>query len=85
MFAIICALLRIYGYLVIARVILSWVRVPRHHPVGRMVEMLSKVVDPPLRSIGKSLPSVPIGSARLDLSPVVLLVAIGVVTGIICR
>lgn len=81
---LICALLRIYVYLVIARVILSWVRVPGHHPVGRMVETLSKFVDPPLRYIGRALPPIPIGSIRLDLSPLVLIVGIGLITGILC-
>ena len=83
--ALVCAVLRIYVYLIIARVILSWVRVPGHHPVGRLVEALSKVVDPALRPIGRALPAVPVGTARLDLSPLVLLIVVGVVTRIICR
>ncbi len=81
---LICALLQVYVYAVIARVILSWVRVPGHHPVGRMVETLSRFVDPPLRTIGRSIPSIPIGSARLDLSPLVLIFGIGLVTSLIC-
>lgn len=85
LFALVCAVLRIYVYFIIARVILSWVRVPDHHPVGRLVQTLSKVVDPPLRSIGRALPAIPVGTVRLDLSPLVLLIVIGVVTRIICR
>ncbi|MCY4370107.1 MAG: YggT family protein [bacterium] len=85
MLVLVCALLRVFVYLIIARVILSWVRVPRDHPVGRLVEALSRVVDPPLRSIGRALPAIPVGTARLDLSPLVLLVVIGLVTRIICR
>ena len=82
---LVCALLRVYVYLIIARVILSWVRVPRDHPVGRLVKTLSRVVDPPLRSIGRALPAIPVGTARLDLSPLVLLIGINLVTRIICR
>ena len=65
---LICALLQLYVIAIIARVIMSWVRVPGHHPVGRIVAGLSKVVDPPLRSIGRVIPGVPLGNVRLDLS-----------------
>lgn len=85
LFVLVCALLRIYVYLVVARVILSWVRVPGHHPVGRLVQTLAKVVDPVLRPIARALPAIPVGTTRLDLSPLVLLIIIGVVTRIICR
>lgn len=84
LFVLVCALLRVYVYLVIARVILSWVRVPGHHPVGRLVQTLAKVVDPVLRPIGRALPAIPVGSARLDLSPLVVLIVIGLLTRIIC-
>lgn len=85
LFRLICVLLDIYVYLIIARVILTWVRVPGHHPVGRMVEALSKVVDPPLRSIGRAIPALPLGTVRLDLSPLVLLIGVNLVSRIICR
>ena len=82
---LICTLLQLYMFAVIARVVMSWVEVPGHHPVGRIVAGLSKVVDPPLRSIGGVLPAIPLGTIRLDLSPIVLLVGVTVVRGIICR
>ena len=82
---LICALLQLYVFAIIGRVILSWVAVPGHHPVGRIVAVLARVVDPPLRSISRALPAIPLGSVRLDLSPIVLLVGVTLVTRIICR
>ena len=83
--SLICTLLQLYVFAIIARVLLSWVRVPGDHPVGRMVILLSKVVDPPLRSIGRMVPSFPVGNVRLDLSPFVLLIGVTLVIRIICR
>ena len=85
MLRIICTLLDIYIVAIIARVILSWVGVPGDHPVGRLVAVLSKFVDPPLRSIGRVMPTIPIGGIRLDLSPLVLLIGISLVSRVICR
>ena len=85
MLRLICSLLFVYLIAVIARVVLSWVGVPRDHPVGQLLAVLSRLVDPPLRSIGRVVPTIPLGSVRLDLSPLVLLVGISLVRGIICR
>ena len=82
---LICALLQLYVFAIIGRVVLSWVAVPGHHPVGRIAAGLARVVDPPLRSISRALPAIPLGSVRLDLSPIVLLVGVTLVKGIICR
>ena len=85
MLRLICSLLGLYVIAVIARVILSWAGVPGDHPVGRLLAILSRLVDPPLRSIGRVVPAIPLGGVRLDLSPIVLLVGISLVRGIICR
>ena len=84
MLRLICTLLDLYVIAIIARIILSWVGVPGQHPVGRAVAVLSKLVDPALRSIGRALPTIPLGGVRLDLSPLVLLVGITLVRRIIC-
>lgn len=84
MIRLICTLLQLYMIAIIARAILSWVEVPRRHPVGQVVALLSQVVDPPLRPLRRRLPAIPLGGVRLDLSPVVLIVAVVIVTRIIC-
>ena len=85
MLRLICVLLDIYVIVVIARVILSWVGVPPTHPVGRLVAVLSRFVDPLLRSIQRHVPAVPLGSIRLDLSPLIVLVGLSLISRVICR
>lgn len=79
-----CTALQLYGLAVVARIILSWIRVPSDHAVGRIGAVLSVIVDPPLRAIRGVLPDVPIGPARLDLSPMVLLVAVFLAQRVVC-
>lgn len=84
MLRLVCTLAQLYAIAVIARVILSYLQVPGRHPVGQGVAVLGKLVDPPLRYIGRFLPPIRLGEVRLDLSPLVLLVGLTLLTRIIC-
>lgn len=81
---IICTALQLYGLAVVASIVLSWIRVPSDHAVGRIGSLLAVVVDPPLRAIRSVMPDIPIGPARLDLSPMVLLLAVFIAQRVIC-
>ena len=81
---LVCLALQLYALAVVARIVLSWVRVPSDHAVGRISSLLSVIVDPPLRVIRGVVPEIPIGPARLDLSPMILLLAVILVRQVIC-
>lgn len=57
-------LLGLYSWILIARVLISWLPVDPHHPAVRVLRDLTEPVLAPLR---RALPSVP----GLDYSPVV--------------
>lgn len=82
--SLVCLALQLYALAVVARIVLSWVRVPSDHAVGRISSLLSVIVDPPLRVIRGVVPEIPIGPARLDLSPMILLLAVILVRRVIC-
>ena len=84
MIRLICNLLQLYVVAIVARAVLSWIEVPRDHPVGGAVALLSRIVDPPLRPLRRYVPAIPVGGVRLDLSPIILIVAIMIVARIIC-
>lgn len=81
----ICMLLQLYMISIIAMVVMSYVEAPSSHPVGRITAGLSRVVEPPLRSIRRVVPGIPLGSVRLDLSPMILLFGVYLLSRIICR
>lgn len=63
------ALIDLYSLVVLAAVVMSWVRMDRRHPLATIVYSLTEPVLAPIR---RALP--PIGG--LDFSPMVLLIAL---------
>lgn len=61
----------LYSIIVLAAVILSWVRIDPSNPIVRLVR---QVTEPPMQFIRKVVPFVVIGG--LDLSPIVLLLGL---------
>lgn len=81
---IICTLLTLYVIAIFARIVLDWFQVPSDHPVGQVRRFLGIIVDPLLVPLRQVLPSIPAGQIRIDLSPIVLIIAVQIVAGIIC-
>jgi len=82
---LICWLLTLYSLLVLAWVVLSWVRVPSTHPVGRVQVLLDRLISPLILPLRRVLPPLRFGGAAVDLSPLVLLLGVQIVQQIICR
>jgi YggT family protein len=72
---LIARLVDFYSLVVLVRVILSWVSLDRRNPLGTIVVGLTEPVLAPIR---KAIP--PMGG--LDLSPMVLLIALQILKGL---
>lgn len=72
---VVAALIDLYSLVVLAAIVLSWVRMDPRHPLATIVYGLTEPVLMPIRRV---LP--PMGG--LDLSPMVLLVALRVLSGL---
>ena len=81
---IVCSLIQLYTLVVFARIILEWLRVPSEHPVGKVRSALATVVDPVLAPLRRIIPPVRMGGAALDLSPLVLLIGLSILSRAIC-
>jgi len=73
--------LGIYWYVLVARLIFEWIPAfsPGWRPRGPLLvvaEVLYTLTDPPLRIVRKVVPPIRLGSVNLDLSFLVLLIAI---------
>ena len=71
-------LLDIYSLVVLVGVILSWTGLPYDHPLVRITRVLT---EPLLRPIRRVLPTV----GGIDFSPMVLLLAIGLLRRLLRR
>jgi YggT family protein len=65
---IVSLLFQVYEFLVLIRVLLTWVNINPFHPA---IQLLNQVTDPILKPIRRFVP--PVGGT-LDLSPVVALI-----------
>jgi YggT family protein len=80
----ICLLLQIYGLVVLAWIILSWVQVSSVHPLGRVQVFLDRIMYPVILPIRRILPPLRLGGVALDLSPLVLLLGLSLLRRFIC-
>ena len=67
---------RILSFLILARVILSWVRVSPWHPTwGPVVRFIYQVTDPIMEPVRRIMP--PMGG--LDFSPIIVLFGLDII------
>jgi YggT family protein len=76
-------IVEIYLYVLIARVILSWFPIGPDSPIRPVVRVLSAVTDPILNPLRKILPPLTVGGMGIDLSPIIVLVALEIVLQIL--
>ena len=75
-----CSLLaltyKLFSYSLFLWIILSWVQVPQEHPIGQIKNILDQFYSRILSPIRSAIPTVRIGMAGLDLSPIVLILGV---------
>ena len=86
---LICTLLSLAWLSLLAWIILSYVvnfgRLPWGHPIRRIYDAMSNVINPVLMPIRRVMPPLRAGGMGLDLSPMVLFLIIIVLQNILCR
>jgi len=60
------AIFRIYSYLIIARIFLSWIHIDRYNPIVQFIYKVTEPVLAPFRII------IPLGGMGFDLSPIIV-------------
>lgn len=81
---IVCILLTVYELILLVYVVLSWVPRPPE-PILPLVRGVRAVVDPVLQPLRRLIPPAQMGGVALDLSIIVLFIAIFLVQSVVCR
>ena len=81
---VVCVLLTVYWFILIVRIIASWIRPPMSEPWRTLWRILYDLTDPVLRPLRALLPPIRIGAMALDLSPIVVFVIIAVLQRVFC-
>jgi YggT family protein len=81
---LLCVVLQIYYIILIIRIVLSWVpSVPE--PIRPLARAVRAVTDPLLIPLRGLLPSIRMGAMALDVSPILLFLAIVILQRVVCR
>jgi YggT family protein len=81
---IVCIVLQVYYLILIVRIVLSWVpSVPE--PILPIARAVRAVTDPLLIPLRGLIPSIRMGAMALDVSPILLFVAIVILQSLVCR
>jgi YggT family protein len=76
---LICTLLSIYSWIIIARIIFSWVRVEPGTPVASIYSVVFNLTEPVLGPLRRAIPPMRMGMAALDLSPIIVFIGIWII------
>ncbi len=68
---------RIYSYLILARIFLTWIPVDHYNPVVQFIYKITEPILAPFRII------LPLGNVGLDLSPIIVFFLLNLLRGAI--
>lgn len=76
---LICPLLQIYSLILIARILMSYVRIDRDSSLAGVNSVLFSLTEPVLAPLRNAIPPVRMGAAAIDLSPIIVFVVISII------
>ena len=86
---ILCIVLYLYLFVLIASVVISWVAavrpLPYSGPVRQVIDFIFAITNPVFRLVRGVLPQLRLGGVGIDLSPIIVFIVLGIVLNIVCR
>jgi len=76
---LICILLTVYWVILFARIILSWISPPMSGIGRTLYDIVRDLTEPVLKLVRGLLPPIRMGTVGLDLSPIIVFIALAVV------
>lgn len=80
---LVCQILVVFYFLLIARIILSWFPVTSGGALASVVGVLYSVTEPVLGPVRRALPPLSMGGMGFDLSPIVVFIGLRILQGVI--
>jgi YggT family protein len=82
--SLVCWAIQAYTVVIIARIVLSWFPLSQGGIVSSIYGVLFSVTEPVLGSIRRVVPAINLGGMGLDLSPLIVLFGLQILSGFIC-
>ena len=81
---ILCRLLQAYFLVLIGRVVLSWFPITPGTTTASVFSIIYSLTEPVLGPIRRVLPPIGMGGMGLDLSPIIVFVAVIMLQNVVC-
>ncbi|HXH56441.1 YggT family protein [Iamia sp.] len=81
---LICIAAFVYQLVVLAAIILSWFPIEPGSGLESVRNVLSSLTEPVLGPLRRALPPVRLGAMALDLSPIIVLIGLGILQRFVC-
>ena len=72
----ICFILNLFWLVILARMLMSWVRITPGTPVASIYSVIFSITEPVLAPLRRLIPPVRMGMAAIDVSPIIVIVVI---------
>ena len=79
LYVLICQILNLFTLALLGWVVLSWIRVPYDHPIGKVHRFLDKLIMPIVLPLRRVIPPLNLGGISLDLSVLLIFLAINII------
>jgi YggT family protein len=73
---LICLVLNLYWFVILARIIMSWIRITPGTPVASIYSVIFSITEPVLGPLRRMIPPVRMGMGAIDVSPIIVIVVI---------
>ena len=73
---LICAVLQLFSFAVLARILMSWIRITPGTAVASIYSVIFNLTEPVLGPLRRMIPPVRMGMAAIDVSPIIVIVVI---------
>ncbi len=80
----ICILIDLYLIIILLRIVMSWIPISYGSPLEGVASFLYAITEPVLGPLRRAIPPVRLGAMALDLSPIIVLIGLQVLSGLIC-
>ena len=77
----ICLILNLFSFVILARIIMSWIRITPGTPVASIYSVVFNITEPILGPLRRMIPPVRMGMAAIDVSPIIVFVVIILICG----
>jgi YggT family protein len=81
---IICDLITLYVILIVVRIVLTWFPLDPDGALATIAGFLFVITDPILGPLRRAIPPIRLGSAAIDLSPIIVLIGLQILQRILC-